>query len=951
MEMAFPPITPLPTAPQRGDSPTVFTDRANAHVAALTPWTTEVNAAGVYIDGQVVAAEASADAAAISEANADLSEAAAVGAANYKGTWASLSGPLAIPASVSHTGVVWLLKSSLADVTLSQPSLVNTDWIALTQPVQTGSLALTSEFTLEGDDAVVGMLMGLYSNGKVKVIKNHPGEQAWNAATSTFVSVHALSTTKGIAVYRDESDGNKIKASLLTIAGRKITAATPVPIASTSATYVHSAMLDSGNIVVVYQDTSDSSQGKAVAVNISGTTITVGTPEIFNPAVTTYCKVAMLSATKCVVVYRDEGNSNYGVTTTLSFAGLVISVGSEVNFKTAAVQYIDVCALTSIKAVVSYLGTSSYPEAIILDINPGIVVGTAFPMKSATTNNTTIARLTDTTCVAAYESGSLLYARLLTASSGTLSAGIELPIQAAPSSLESCQLTATRVLVTGRNATVSNYGYYWVIDNSTGTTIVNSSNAAFHADTSAHTFPSKILDNRVLVGYQGTSNYGAAYVLDLSTETLQKIAGIAKEAGVESNVIDVVTAGEVDFLSGLVAGSYYYSSATGALSGTIGDYEVGVAKSATNLKMNGVIPKVDEDKIAFIGRLIANNLTPSIEQARLYDFWKTREVKTSSGTFTVPSNVYAIGIFCLGAGANGDTSIAGAGGGLAMKIKKVTPGQTIAYSISSGIATCDGMTANPASTRTGGTASGGMFNYSGSSVYVASGRRGGGGCGGTVTMGSSSYEGMGGGAMAHWGQTSFADLGAVLNYKGGHGMNVTADAALSRIYPSADIEGGGGFGAIGGYSGPTNAESKITGGIGRPPMQLGIFVTSDITGNNSPGFYALGHYTGRKSGDWNGGASTQTTSVSAGSGGIGGGGGAETAGSSTTYRAGDGGFGGGGGFSASGGSYPGAGGLGGGGGGTTYASGIGGAGGYGAGGGAGNGGGGSGGSSVVIFVY
>lgn len=812
--MAFPPITPLPTAPQRGDSPTVFTDRANAHVAALTPWTTEVNEAGAYIDAQVVAADASADAAAISEANAATSEDVAVGAANYKGTWASLSGPLAIPASVSHSGVVWLLKSSLADVTLSEPSLVNTDWIALTQPIVTGSIALTSEFTLEGDDAAVGMLMGLYSNGKVKVIKNHPGEQAWNAATSTYVSVHALSTTKGIAIYRDESDGNKVKASLLTIAGRKITAATPVPIASTSATYVHSAMLDSGNIVAVYQDTSDSSQGKAIVVGISGATINVGTPAIFNPAVTTYCKVAMLSATKAVVVYRDEGNSNYGVATTLSFAGLVISVGSEVNFKTAAVQYIDVCALTSIKAVVSYMGTSSYPEAIILDINPGIVIGTAFPLKSATTNNTTIARLTDTTCVAAYESGSLLYARLLTASNGTLTAGTELPIQSSPSSLESCQLTATRVLVTGRNATVSNYGFYWVIDNTTGTTIVNSASAAFHADTSAHTFASRIQDNRVLIGYQGTSNYGAAYVLDLSTETLQKIAGICKEAGAEGALIDVVTQGECDFLTGLTVGAFYYSSSTGALSVTSGDYLVGVAKSATNLEMFERVQQAE--LLAYIDTLYTAKSTPSYARASQFNIWTTREIKTTSGTFTVPAGVYYLGIACVGKGGdgapshNGTTQLnwaaGGGGGGVSFSLIKVTPGQQIPYTISSGVAKCLSMVANAganatwnvSSGGTGGTAVGGDYNYtggtggssSGTSCAFGGGAGAGGGNGGNATV-SGGYFAFGGGG----GGRAFPDNAAWTpgkcgdSYSGSGGSSYCFGGAGGPRYAGGDASG------------------------------------------------------------------------------------------------------------------------------------------------------------------
>lgn len=816
--MAYPTIGSLPPAPVRGDPQADFSTKANAWVAALPDWTTDVNAAGDYIEGKAAESEASALAAATAETNAETAEDGAVAAANYKGEWSSLTGALAIPATVSHTGVVWLLKASLADVTASQPSLVNADWIALTQPVQTGSLALTSEFTLEGDSANVGDLVGLYSNGKVKVIKNHPGELAQNAVTSTFVNAISLSSTLGISVYRDESDGNKVKVQLYSIAGRKLTnVGTPVTIANTSATYIHADKIDASNIIIVYQDTSDSSQGKAVAVNIAANVLTVGTPAVFNAAVTTYCKVAVLTTAKAVIVYRDEGNSNYGVANTVAISGLVLTPATEVNFKTAAVLYLDVCRLTDIKAVATWTdasGTNAY--AIVLDINPGIVVGTEFNYLSTSVSYTTVSRLTDTTCIACCTNNSLLGARLLTASSGTLSAGSPITAQANATFLESCQLTSTRIIVTGRNATVSNYGYYWIIDNTTGTTIINSSSAAFNSGTTSHIFSSKILDNRVLIGYQGTSNYGAAYVLDLSTETLQKIAGIAKEAGVESNVIDVVTSGEVDFLSGLVAGSYYYSSATGALSATLGDYEVGVAKSATNLLMLAEATKVNAELVNYIDTLYASKSTPSYVKASQFNIWKTREIKTTSGTFTVPAGVYYLGIACVGKGGNGAPShngttqlnwaAGGGGGGLSFSLRKVVPGQQIVYSIASNIASCLSMIANPGgggvwnnpSGGLGGTAQGGDYNYTGgsggtvsSTAYAIGGGGGaGGGAGGnaTVSGGYFAFSG-GGGGRAFPDNTAWTPGSAGSSYSGSGGNSYCYGGAGSPRFPGGDASG------------------------------------------------------------------------------------------------------------------------------------------------------------------
>jgi hypothetical protein len=940
-------------------------------------FTTEVNAAGAYIDLQVADAEDSATDAALSETNAALSEDAAVGAANYKGPWASLSGPLAIPASVSHTGVVWLLKSSLANVTASQPSLVNTDWIALTQPVQTGSIALTSEFTVEGDNIDVGMLVGLYSNGKVRAIKNHPGEVTFAAATATFVNDIALSSTLSIKVYRDESDGNKVKAILCSIAGRKQTViGTPTTIASTSATYIHADKIDANNIIIVYQDTSDSSQGKAVVVNIAANVITKGTPAVFNAAVTTYCKVAVLTTAKAVIVYRDEGNSNYGVANTVAIAGLVLTPATEVNFKTTAVLYLDVCRLSDTSAAVSYLGTSSYPEAVALTINPGIVVGTPFTLKSAATTTTTLSRLTDTTFVAAYNVSSLLYARHVTNAAGTLSAGTEITIQANATFLESCQLTATRVIVTGRNATVSNQGYYWVIDNTSGTTIANNVSGSFN-DTASYTFPSKILDNRVLVGSTGNSSYGQSYVLDLSTETLKSIAGVAKEAGVESNVIDVVTQGECDFLSGLTPGSYYYSSATGFLSASVGDYEVGVAKSATNLVMLERIQVVNQEWLKKVDVLFAAKSTPMLVDAVQYRVWNTRSVATSTGNFTVPANVYFLGIACAGKGGNGAVTTpntgGGGGGGLALKVKKVFPGQVIPYTISSGIASCDGMTANPGVDGNssgvggaGGAASGGDYNYTGGS---GGGTRSGGGGGLGGGAGGNNYSstnhGPGGAGFPRllWNQSlgsanggSYSDTENIFGCSGGgaggNGMNPTSSYR-------AGFGGNIGVDAISGQFSdqPTGRISSLRA----ISSQMGFVVQSDLqSGVDVIGLPIIraGASTNRlipvSTGFGCGGrnAGLDGSAYAATSGGFGGGGGGGYADNNGAA----GGFGGGGGGSCYSSGYRtgGAGGFGGGGGGTLY--GTGGAGGFG-GGGAGSGGAGNdgsipqGGAAVVVFIY
>ena len=134
---APPTITALPAAPDPNDRAT-FNARAYPWAAAQAVLASEVGAAAENMYDNALIAETSAT-------EAEYAATAAAGAANFKGAWSGLTGALAIPASVSHGGAVYMLGANVADVTAHTPG-VSASWIVLS-PIRRLSIFETAAAT------------------------------------------------------------------------------------------------------------------------------------------------------------------------------------------------------------------------------------------------------------------------------------------------------------------------------------------------------------------------------------------------------------------------------------------------------------------------------------------------------------------------------------------------------------------------------------------------------------------------------------------------------------------------------------------------------------------------------------------------------------------------------------------------------------------------------------
>jgi len=308
------------------------------------------------------------------------------------------------------------------------------------------------------------------------------------------------------------------------------------------------------------------------------------------------------------------------------------------------------------------------------------------------------------------------------------------------------------------------------------------------------------------------------------------------------------------------------------------------------------------DKVNLQAELIAKPQFPSYNQAAQYGFWNTREVKTTTGSFTVPAGVTMIGIICIGKGANGTKTAGGGGGGLAAKVRACTPGEVISYTIGTS-AVCESMTATGGSGTTAGTGSGGQWNRAGGTATTSGG---GGGVGGNGGYGGGGFRW----AVVSWdtGGSSGSDSGSISGTSGG---GIGGNGAITG--------GGGGFcgDAFGTYGGQVSNLAWLAN------QPLGLIVTSDW---DKSSIVNPGVTNGADNGAWGCGGGKNGYGGFGGGGGYGDGGGFGGGGGNNGY----GGFGGGGGNS--GGPTGAAGGIGGGGArGTTTP--------------------GTGGSAAVVFVY
>jgi len=222
--------------------------------------------------------------------------------------------------------------------------------------------------------AIVGTVSGTsISFGTAVVFDSSSG------ASNKFAATYDVNAQKVVIAYMDSGDNGF--AIVGTVSGTSISFGSRATIESSrnddlAIVYDSSAQ----KIVIAYKDIQNSSYGTGAVGTVSGTSISFGTPSVFNTGTTNQNSIAYdANAQKVVVVFQDHESSNHGAAIVGTVSGTSISFGSKVTFNAAATTHPEVAYdANAKKVVISYNDNNSLGEVI-----EGTVSGTSISFGSA----------------------------------------------------------------------------------------------------------------------------------------------------------------------------------------------------------------------------------------------------------------------------------------------------------------------------------------------------------------------------------------------------------------------------------------------------------------------------------------------------------------------------------------------------------------------------------------
>jgi len=246
-----------------------------------------------------------------------------------------------------------------------------TNWIAVTYDANAEKVVISYQDAGNSNygTAIVGTVSGTsISFGSPTVFES--------ATTDRIHSVYDSNAQKVVIFYQDRGNSNYGTAIVGTVSGTSISFGSATVFESANASEFSGAFDSSNNkVVIAYKDLGNSSYGTAVVGTVSGTSISFGTPVVFESANTEYTATAFDSENnKIVIAYRDAGNSNKGTYIVGTVSGTSISFGTADYFENADSDHIGLGYDANAKKLVIAYGDVGNSDAYT--VNNGTLSGT-----------------------------------------------------------------------------------------------------------------------------------------------------------------------------------------------------------------------------------------------------------------------------------------------------------------------------------------------------------------------------------------------------------------------------------------------------------------------------------------------------------------------------------------------------------------------------------------------
>ena len=428
-------------------------------------------------------------------------------------------------------------------VTATAAELNYVDGVTSNIQTQIDSISPSPTLTATASGALAnGDLVIVNSDGTVSVVAEATGSldpptagtpAVFESASSTNISAtYDANTQKVVIAYTDVGNSSYGTAVVGTVSGTSISFGTPVVFESAGTNY-NSATYDPNaqKVVIAYRDDGNSSYGTAIVGTVSGTSISFGTAVVFESAFSNYISAIYdPNAQKVVIAYRDNGNSNHGTAIVGTVSGTSISFGTAVVFNSASSAWISATYDSNAqKVVIAYSdnGNSSYGTAIVGTVSgTSISFGTAVVFESAgvTYMQATYDANAQKAVIAYSDGGNSGYGTAIvgTVSGTSISFGTAVVFESAQSTWISATYDPNDQKVVIAYRDIGNGGYGTAIVGTVSGTSISFGTAVVYASSNTeHTFATYDTNaQKVVIAYRDSGNTGYGTGVVVSTTDL-----------------------------------------------------------------------------------------------------------------------------------------------------------------------------------------------------------------------------------------------------------------------------------------------------------------------------------------------------------------------------------------------------------------------------------------------